>query len=236
MFLLVDSTNKTIFGDNTMKTKTIDTTKDFKMHFDFKYNRYLNLALGNKYLDTISKYRGDSVTLYADGLHFDETKEGEPLPAFVKTDPAVNIYTLWLLKGLRLEKSRKKLDEDLTPLEVDLLEAIESILDPAYIKTKDDYLNLLTDFQRFRGGSYLISTKEIIEYTTKFNDDYTDFVNNHMVGCGHITCGGMILKVPTADTILKGGISFYSDFLFFEVTPLIIQDFIRSLYYIKSLH
>lgn len=118
--------------------------------------------------------------------------------------------------SLRLVKAVTAPDsaEPLSDLDLDLITAIESNIDPDYTKTDQDYIQRLIEFSNFRDASYLVATDLIIDYVRANNSDYSDYMLTFP------------LPKTTVRDLLIDGVRSAAEYIYFEITPLIIQRYI----------
>lgn len=121
-------------------------------------------------------------------------------------------WSLRLVKAI-VESAPDNADP-LSDLDLDLITAIESNIAPDYTKTDKDYIQRLIEFSNFRGASYLVATDLIVDYVRANNSDYGDYMESFP------------LPKTTVRDLLIDGIRSAAEYIYFEITPLIIKRYI----------
>lgn len=123
-------------------------------------------------------------------------------------DSVLSPYTLKLI--IALTDNEDDPDEVFTDLDYDLLEVINSDIEGEH-PSDENFLNVLYDFSRFDGGSYLISTHDITKFVLKHSDSYADIVADEDV---------------STEKLFYNGLYSAAEYLYFNVTPAIIYRYI----------
>ena len=188
------------------------------------YSNPLQFILGS------DQWLGLTGKIYTKG-HFDLViTKSQATVVFVADDPAhfigettfdsvLSPFTLKLVHAL-IELNGS---ESLNDLDYDLILAIDSKIDSdlSWYTSDQQFIDLLNDFSRFDGASYLVSTEEIAKYVLTHSDSYADFIE---------TVPSLPVS-PTGNTVrslLSRGLYSAAEYLYFKVTPLIIKKYINA--------